>query len=362
MTPIISGETMTLPGTVTGFLPAEVDAEFARIVSELTRRGFLTGGLGAAALLGLSACGAGQPSPDGTGTSAAARVVTTTAGSFTVPAHPERVVCIDYFTAIFLVELGLTPAGGIDFSWVDGNSMFPDYVAALKKLPGIGEITSTDYEKVTALRPDLILGPTPGSRYDNSKGAMKTLTAVAPVASVDFGKTGDWRGPLEQTAELVNRKAQLEPLIASYRAAVNRVKEAQARVLSSAVVSVVDYSQDGNFALDLPQSTDGVVLADLGVRFGRASVDDGTSTREISVERLGELADSDIILFRADASGTPVNGVEKLVKLQTWKDLPAVRAGHAYPIGWADVCTYRWAEKAIADFSRILESYGKDQR
>jgi iron complex transport system substrate-binding protein len=285
--------------------------------------------------------------------------VTTVDGTFTVPAHPQHVVCIDYFTAIFLVELGLTPAGGIDYSWVDPSSMYEPYIPILTKIPNIGQITSTKFEKVVALQPDLILGPTPGSRYDNSKGAMSTLKAVAPVASVDFGQTGDWRSPLEQTAQLVNRVDRLQPLIASYQAAVAKARSDYADVLSSTVVSVVDYSQDGTFSLDLPKSTDGVVLADLGVRFGAASADNGTNSRELSFERLGDIADSDIILFRADAHGDPTNGLQDVVKLQGWKDLPAVKAGHVYPIGWADLCTYSWAEAAIADVTSILDTYRK---
>jgi iron complex transport system substrate-binding protein len=345
----------------------DVDTRFAAIVDELTRRGFLAGGLATAATLGLAtaatlglaACGSsdnasGAGSPSASPTS---RTVTTGAGTFTVPRDPKRVVCIDYFTGIFLVELGLTPAGGIDYSWVDDASMYPAYVPILKKLPSIGEITSTNYEKVTALHPDLILGPTPGSRYDNSKGAIKTLGAVAPVASVDFGQTGDWRGPLQQTADLVGRTAQLAPLVTSYQAAIAAAKQKYADLLATTVISVVDYADGGNVALDLPKSTEGVVLADLGVRFGKASADNGTSTRELSTERLSDLADSDIILYRADADGKPTSGLDKVVELDGWRDLPAVKAGHSYPIGWVDLCTYRWATAAIADLGSILDRY-----
>ncbi|MFT4081228.1 MAG: ABC transporter substrate-binding protein [Nocardioides sp.] len=340
----------------------DVDDEFARIVDELTRRGLLAGGAGGAALWAVAGC-AGHDPRSATASSGATdteRTVTTTAGTFTVPRNPEHVVCIDYFTAIFLVELGLTPIGGIDYSWVNAASMYAGYVPALKKLANIGQISSTNFEKVAALDPDLILGPTPGSRYDNSKGAMSKLSSVAPVASVDFGQTGDWRGPLRQTAELVGRMAELKPLIASYRASIAAAKQTYADLLASTVVSVVDYSQSGSFALDLPASTDGVVLADLGVRFGKASAANGTSTRELSLERIGDLADSDIILFRADAKGAPTNGLDDVVGLSAWKELPAVKAGHTYPIGWADVCTYRWAEQAVTDLTSIFDDYRGD--
>ncbi|HVV31212.1 MAG TPA: ABC transporter substrate-binding protein [Mycobacteriales bacterium] len=335
-------------------LQRRIDEEFARIASELTRRGFLAGAAGTALLAGLAACG------DGGSPSAAVpttRTIDTGRGRVTVPADPRRVVCIDYFTAVFLIELGLTPVGGIDYSWVDRTTMFPSYVAPLKALPDIGEITSTNIEKVVDLHPDLILGPTPGSRYDNSKGAMGKLGSVAPVASVDFGKSGDWRGPFAQTANIVNRQQQLAPLLASYRDAVKKTKETYRGLLARIVVSVVDYAQSGQYAVDLPRSGNGVVLADLGVRFGKASVDDGTNSRELSFERVDALADSDLILYRADADGKPTSGLADVFALPSWKSLPAVRAGHVYPIGWADLCTYRWAELAIRDLSSIFDRY-----
>jgi iron complex transport system substrate-binding protein len=39
-----------------------------------------------------------------------------------------------------------------------------------------------------------------------------------------------------------------------------------------------------------------------------------------------------------------------------------VKAGHVYPIGWADLCTYRWATAAITDFTAILDTYRKSAR
>jgi iron complex transport system substrate-binding protein len=341
---------------------SEIDAEFRSLVAALTRRGFLAGGLGAAGLLGLAACsGTGDAASTGSSAAPASSATSTPASttSSSAASAPEHVVCIDYFTAVFLVELGLTPAGAIDFSWVDDSSMFPAYVPVLKSVPDIGEITATNFEAVTKLHPDLVLGPTPGSRFDNSKGALQKLSAVAKVGSVDFGATGDWRGPMAQTAALVDREAVLQPLVQSYRAAVAAAKSTYASVLSSTTVSIVSYSQDGNVGLDLPQAAEGVVLADLGVRFGAASADNGTNSRELSIERLDDLADSDIILYRAGASGTPVSGLETLTTTASWHQLPAVKAGHAYPIGWCDLCTYRWAELAIADFTTILDKYRK---
>jgi iron complex transport system substrate-binding protein len=323
---------------------------------DLTRRGLLGGGLGLAALAGLAACGSDGPSaaPSAAPTE---RTVDTATGKVSVPADPARVVSIDYFTPIFCLELGLTPVGGIDFSWVDASSMYPDYIAPLKAMRNIGEITSTNFEQVVALTPDLILGPTPGSTYDNSKGALAKLDTVAPVATVDFGQTGDWRGPIAQCAEIIGRSDALEPLKAAYEKAIASAKATYADLIAGTTVTMIDYAGDGQFALDLPQSSSGLVLADLGMTFGAASADNGTNSVSLSYERLGDLADSDLILFRADAQGKPGGGLEEVFELDAWKRLPAVKAGHVYPAAWVDLCTYRWAELALTELTKIFDTY-----
>ncbi len=88
-------------------LHPDTDAEFARIVDELTRRGFLAGGLGTAAVLGLAGCGNGT-APVAAPTT---RVVKTTKGPVTVPADPQRVVCLDSYSSQIMLTLGITPAG-----------------------------------------------------------------------------------------------------------------------------------------------------------------------------------------------------------------------------------------------------------
>ena len=101
----IEGLGVASPGTL------DIDEEFARIVNALTRRGLLAGGLGTAALLGLSACGLDQPHDTSDVSTPATRKVDSVNGPISVPAHPKRVVTLDGFSMAAMFDLGLTPAG-----------------------------------------------------------------------------------------------------------------------------------------------------------------------------------------------------------------------------------------------------------
>lgn len=319
------------------------------VVDDLTRR-TLIGTMGLAALA-LAGC---APSPRND--AVATRTVDTPQGRYTVPAHPTRVVCIDYYTGVFLTELGLAPVGGIDYSWVDASTMYAPYIARLAAIHSIGQITATDTEKVAALDPDLILGPTPGSLYDNSPGAMKKLAQIAPTATIDFGKTGDWRAPYRQAADEVNRVAEHDRLRRAYRAAIAAVRTRRADAISGATIASLNYAQDGDLSIDLAPSSAGVVYRDLGLTFTAIARRTDSNGVTISTEHVGQLADATMILYRADAAGAPQNGLDRVMKLPAFARLPAVTAGNVFPITWIDLCGYRWAEQAADELDTILGS------
>lgn len=327
---------------------ADVRTRSPLVVDDLSRRTLL-GALSIAGALVLAGC-----TTDTETASGRTRTVCTPQGEYTVPADPKRVVCIDYYSGIFLTELGLAPVGGIDYSWVDASSMFEPYIPKLRAIPDIGEITATNTEKVAARRPDLILGPTPGSTYDNSPGAMAKLAKIAPTATIDFGATGDWRGPYEQAADEVNRVVEHDRLKQAYLHAVARVKAARADAIASTTIASLNYAQDGNFSVDLAPSSAGVVYSDLGLTFTAPARGTGANGVELSTERLDALADATMIVYRADTSGAPQNGLADVLALPAWQELPAVKAGNVFPITWIDLCGYRWAQSALEQLDALI--------
>ena len=136
---------------------APVDPEFAAIVDELTRRGFLTGAAGAAALLGLTACGSSGHDAGGSSSAAAptTRTVSTAKGNVTVPADPKRIVAVQPTALATLLDIGVGVVGAYDQG---ADYISPRYKAKWQAAPKIGTAGQIDVEKVAALHPDLIIG------------------------------------------------------------------------------------------------------------------------------------------------------------------------------------------------------------
>jgi iron complex transport system substrate-binding protein len=196
---------------------ALIDEQFARIVDELTRRGFLAGGLGSAALLGLAACGSSGGSPDSRNTASSAGYPVSVSGKFgptTVTSPPKRIIALgqqpDGDAALALgvapVALAKDPiaAGGIQ-PWTKA------------KLAGqsptlLNTQDGPPLEQITALKPDLIIATT----YYSLQQYHDQLSKIAPVLAYATGPNTDpWQDTVTRLGRLLNRSAQAESVIAA---------------------------------------------------------------------------------------------------------------------------------------------------
>ena len=61
--------------------------------------------------------------------------------------------------------------------------------------------------------------------------------------------------------------------------------------------------------------------------------------RQLSLERVGDLADATVVLYGAGSDGKPYADTAKLLKSNVFKSLPAAKAGHVYPLrSWFAYC------------------------
>ena len=305
---------------------AEVEARFADIVDELTRRGLLSGGLGAAALVGLAACG-GNGGATATGSPSASsgtRTVASAKGAITLPAHPERVVAIAPQVRGTLYDLGITPIGVYD----EGSEYIsPRYRAKVADATIIGGGSGLQLEKIATLQPDLIVGVDyPYNTDDYTKLTVIAPTVIAPAST--------WQAIAQSTADAVNRQGVLQKIERRFATRAATIKKTYADLLARYRWDILQGGFDrGKFWLYGPKSDAGAILGAAGVRFATGSAGvHGGEDKALSYENIGLLQSADVIGFYANYDGTPNNQGPQLFAQTAFKALPAVTAGRTVPL------------------------------
>jgi len=301
----------------------DTDTEFARIVTELTRRRLLAGGLGAATLFGLAACGSSGEPATGSATPPTRRV-DTAKGPVDVPANPTRIVSIQPSATATLYDLGVAPVGVYDQG---AEYISPRYVSQWSAAPKIGTAAEIQIEKVAALRPDLIIGADfPWNTDSFDKLSALAPTVITPVTS--------WQAGAKATADAVNRLdalAALEKQVADRSA---EIRTTHAAVLARYRWDILQGGFDaGQFWVYGPESEAGSILAAAGVQFATASAKTaGDTINKVSYEQIEVLADADVIGFYAGYDGKPNNKGPELFAQKGFAQLAAVKAARLVPI------------------------------
>lgn len=277
---------------------------------------------GIALVASLAACSA--QATDTPTTSADTRVVATAHGDITVPAAPQRVVSLQSWTTESLIDLGVTPVGVEDPGEQYVPARYLDTWKAADKVTSGAEI---DFEKIAALKPDLIVGVA----VPYLDKAYEKLSAIAPTAFVKWDDTKPWTSYPDATADFVNRPDQLAQLEKKYEERLDEVKSKYATELSTLKWDIIQGGFDaGNYWIYAPAASPaGQVLTALGAQFASASasVDLAAKTRSVSYEQADLLSDADVIVCYQNNDGSPANNIDQLFALPAWKSLPAVTSG-----------------------------------
>ncbi|MEU9284531.1 iron-siderophore ABC transporter substrate-binding protein [Streptomyces sp. NPDC048275] len=345
----------------------------------LRRRGTAAAALALAAALSLTACGGSSDGGEGTAAEASAgaggkkavaqggedfadaakktaalgtdakagewpRTITHAMGKTEIKDQPKRVVVLDVGELDNVVSLGIKPVG---LAPTEGSPELPSY---LKKDAGspknVGTINSLNLEAIAALKPDLILGSQlrAADTYDE-------LSQIAPtVFSVRPGFT--WKENYLLNAAALDRTAQAKEKLAAYQDKAEALSEKLGT--DKPTVSMVRYLPDGVIRLYANASFIGTILKDVGIpRPKNQDIEDLAA--EVSAENIDQ-ADADYIF-------TGVYGDPKATDKSTaqnnplWKNLGAVKAGHAYDVPdetWYLGLGVTAADEVLADLEKHL--------
>ena len=265
-------------------------------------------------------------------------------GETVLKSQPKRVVVLDVGELDNVVSLGIKPVG---LAPTEGSPELPSYLKKDAGTPAnVGTINNLNLEAIAGLKPDLILGSQlrAADKYDE-------LSKIAPtVFSIRPGFT--WKENYLLNAAALDKTAEAKAKLAAYD---KKVDELDAKLgADKPTVSMVRYLPDGVIRLYANASFIGTILKDAGIpRPKNQDIEDLAA--EVSAENIDQ-ADADYIFTgvygdpkatdKSRAQGNPL-----------WKNLKAVKAGHAYDVPdetWYLGLGVTAADQVLADLEKYL--------
>lgn len=325
-----------------------------------------------AAALTLSACGgssdSGSSSSSSGSSSAAAdsdakRTVTDAMGTkVEVPANPKKVVSLHYAASEAVYDLGGSLAGQGIFE----KGIIPaGWENTLGKVPVVTTQTEVKVEEVAKLKPDLILAPN-----TTKDDVLEQLKAIAPVYrfTLRSENRGNWEKRVDEVADALNKTDKVSKLRSDYEARQKAIATKYADVIKGKKVGVVgSYANDTVYVWGKENMT-GKILMPLGFTWSPAeqkiASDPGIGTggnsqvpeNEVSAEKLpSSLGDADVIFYDTDLQNETNAFMKAIMSTSMWKNLPAVKAGRAYPIGKNTVAGYADANYSLDQIEASLK-------
>ncbi|MEM7118825.1 MAG: iron-siderophore ABC transporter substrate-binding protein [Chloroflexota bacterium] len=249
-----------------------------------------------------------------------------TAVSADIPANPQRIIAADEGTMVDLLALGVTPVGVNDFGRRD-FSRFLDYDA--DAIASVGTPDGPNYEAILVLEPDLIIAREEHFTWTSPRMRSR-LEAIAPVA-VSPHSGAPWDEHLRFVAQLVNKEAEAEELIATYETRLQEFRTAWAAAGGGETIGIVR-SRPNGLQVYAKESfiAETVKSADLTMPDGFEEL---PRRNNISLEELDTLS-SDYLFVMMRNEDEAVAFLEASAS-PLWEFLPAVQNEQVHQVNWS---------------------------
>ncbi|MEW2545993.1 iron-siderophore ABC transporter substrate-binding protein [Streptomyces sp. NPDC047002] len=274
--------------------------------------------------------------------------IATKFGDVTVDKKPTRILALGWGDAETALALGAQPVGASDWLAFGGDGVGPWAKGLYKKKPAIIGTLEPSYEKIAALRPDLILD----TKSSGDSKRYQTLSRIAPT--VDVPKDGDayktsWQEQIKMIAAALGKKDEGTKLIAGvdkkFADAAKQHPEFKGKT-----ISVGALSGDGYGAYVKGDSRVSFVEK-LGFRNNPKVEAEAGSNFFINVSRENlNMLDADLVVM------APIGvGPQKISGDRLFQTVPAVQKGHSVVLGNHDI------SQAFATDSALSIGYAIDK-
>ncbi|UQZ37684.1 ABC transporter substrate-binding protein [Paenibacillus sp. PK3_47] len=275
------------------------------------------------------------------GTNAAANTETAAGGSKTVqdifgdveiPSRPQNLLVTNSSYAEYLIEMGIVPQMVLLTPAVE-----PDYRAPYFEEHGVkiieGEQYQYNYEQLLALSPDLIISQGVGMEqtvYDD-------LNKIAPTVAVDT--TGDMEDAMPKFAEMFDKTAEAEQVLAEFNGKVEQAKAKIGEAVGDKTVLVLRVESDRYRYLGAkaPNSSSRFFYEKLGLNIPEIFKDSEDWFTPFSLEILPQIKADYIFLEQRTLEGSDATqSMKDLEANPLWKNMEAVKNGQVFPLKTSD--------------------------
>ncbi|GAA2559842.1 ABC transporter substrate-binding protein [Pseudonocardia hydrocarbonoxydans] len=292
----------------------------------------------AAALAAALLAGCGAAAPDAPGPSAAPEIdrtvaplepalsVTDPAGTtVTVPAPPERIVCLSGLCDDIVVELGLTPAGTSTPALLANPALLGDAAAGVPTVAG--SFGSEDVESIAALDPDLVIGLS-----GVHEGLRSAVEGFAPLWLAEPATWEESVGYLRALGALTGRVEQATAAEGAFR---DRLADAVATARETGRADrtvVLMYGSADSIGVDTSASLKGHLLGQLFDYPFEAKGTDLATAATFSVEELLARQPDVALVYSLLFSPDDETLSAQLADNPVWAQIPAVRDAQVFEV------------------------------
>ncbi|MFG3257916.1 ABC transporter substrate-binding protein [Streptomyces sp. NPDC048172] len=314
----------------------------------------------AGALFALAGCGgsdsasdSGSGSGSGDAKSGGTRTVKDTLNGTVqdVPKKPKRVVAL-WRTGTELADMGVRPVAALEGEFLKeelGGKTF----AKVKNVPTVGTFEGVDVEKVMEAKPDLIVG------MDNGGLSIdyKELQDIAPTVIFKIKEPPDvWKNypkladVLGRSTDFNKRNAALDKSLAAVERRYGKKTRGAKAVHLSASAGSTWVSTKKSLAW---KRLDAAGFGYLGTYTDKPK----RYVEELSSENIPKLADADMVFYSVDLYGKTTPDMDKVLESESFKRLPAAKAGNVFPVTAGTIYTFPAGDRQVEDLKKAAEKY-----
>ncbi|WP_410789453.1 iron-siderophore ABC transporter substrate-binding protein [Kribbella sp. C-35] len=281
----------------------------------------------------LAACGSDgdkqAESSAGTASSGFPVTLKNTFGDTTITKKPERIVTLGWNAQDVVYALGETPVGMPKVTYgptADGTTAWDAGKFDKSKTTLLDTGDKYPFEKIAALKPDVILAPYEG--FDEA--TYKTLSGIAPtVAYPGAPWQTTWQDQTLLVGEALGKKADAEKLITGIQDKIKQVA-AEHPEFKDKTITVGSFGAE-NY-IYMPGDPRVQILNEMGFKNapGVEALEKTNTKKEfsltISKEKVADV-DADVLIAYVDGIGT-----QKFLADPVYSSLKAVKSGGAYAL------------------------------